>query len=88
MLVKQLSSIVRDIAQLTDSYEALKSRTNEQGTQAKQTHKEQQKQHDQLAEDVQQLQQQLSHCVKENKASSKCEPPQPSARICCVKVAP
>lgn len=82
MLVKQLSSIVRDIAQLTDSYEALRSRTQEEGKQVKQTHKEQQKHQDQLAEDVQQLQLQLRHSVKESNASSMCGPPQPNTLMC------
>eukprot|EP00892_Ulva_mutabilis_P003581 jgi/Ulvmu1/1595/UM111_0023.1 len=71
MLVKQLGSVVRDIAQLTDSYEALRSNTHEQGSQAKQLQKAQQQQQDTLSETVQQLQHDVRRVVKEGHASSR-----------------
>lgn len=71
MLVKQLASLVRDIAQLTDSYEALRGSTQEEAKQIKQIQKEHQKQQDQLVEDVQQLQLQLKRSIQASNVSSR-----------------
>lgn len=74
MLVKQLSSVVRDIAQLTDSHEALRGRMQEDSAQGNQLRKEYRQQQDALSETVQQLQQDLKHIVKEGNASSRIVP--------------
>lgn len=71
MLVKQMASLVRDMANLTDSYEALRGTTTDDATNLRQEQKTQQMQQDKTAEDVKQLQLQLKHSVIESEATSR-----------------